>query len=215
MTDPLQRASRPRPHHDCRSIRTRETIHRALTELLVEKKSGDITVTELAKKAQINRKTFYNYYSGIPDVIDELENDIAERIGQMLSTINFAAVGSDPEPFLCQLADRVQKVMDEYGSLLIARSEPRLVTKIVASMKKELFRLCLAQFPGNAADSALYEFLIDYTLGGISAVYRKWYETNRSLPLEIMARAISVIMLNGILGILRRGKAWQAEKAGS
>ena len=48
---------------DRRVVRTKRSIRMALTKLLASKPLGEITVTELCKAADINRKTFYNYYS--------------------------------------------------------------------------------------------------------------------------------------------------------
>ena len=45
---------------DRRVIRTKRSIRMALTRLLAAKPLGEITVTELSKAADINRKTFYN-----------------------------------------------------------------------------------------------------------------------------------------------------------
>ena len=45
---------------DLRVIKTKRAIHTAVAELLTEKDMDDITVTDIASRAIINRKTFYN-----------------------------------------------------------------------------------------------------------------------------------------------------------
>ena len=47
---------------DIRIIKTRKFIREAVLRLLSQKKIEEISITELAEEAQINRKTFYNYY---------------------------------------------------------------------------------------------------------------------------------------------------------
>ena len=49
-----------RKKEDLRVIRTKKAIRAAFAELLSEKDPVDVTVTEIAACAQINRKTFYN-----------------------------------------------------------------------------------------------------------------------------------------------------------
>ena len=50
---------------DKRVMKTRRAIHSAMTRLLTLKPIEEITVTELADAAEINRKTFYNYYNSV------------------------------------------------------------------------------------------------------------------------------------------------------
>ena len=50
---------------DRRILKTKRAIYEALVELMQKKKLNSITVTELAAAANINRKTFYTYYSTV------------------------------------------------------------------------------------------------------------------------------------------------------
>ena len=50
---------------DRRVLKTKRAIRNAFAKLMVEKDINDITVMELSETADINRKTFYNYDSGV------------------------------------------------------------------------------------------------------------------------------------------------------
>lgn len=52
-------------HIDRRIVRTRRAIHIAFIDLLTEYEYTKITITALAKRADIDRKTFYTHYSSI------------------------------------------------------------------------------------------------------------------------------------------------------
>ena len=67
---------------DRRVLKTKRAIRNALAQLLVEKELDEITVKDVADTADINRKTFYNYYTGIHQVIDEIESGIVFTFGQ-------------------------------------------------------------------------------------------------------------------------------------
>lgn len=58
--------------NDLRVVKTKQTIHLALTNLLKKKPLTQIKVTELCKEATINRGTFYFHYQEISDVFKEL-----------------------------------------------------------------------------------------------------------------------------------------------
>lgn len=59
---------------DKRVQKTKHAIYIAFVELLNEKDVNQITITDIAKKANINRKTFYNYYLDINEVMEEIQN---------------------------------------------------------------------------------------------------------------------------------------------
>lgn len=60
-------------YEDLRVQRTINNIYRAFEELICEKDYSKITVTELARRAEINKKTFYRYYETLDDLLAELQ----------------------------------------------------------------------------------------------------------------------------------------------
>lgn len=65
---------------DRRIERTRMSIRNAVMQLIIEKDFGQITVKELAERADINRKTFYMHYTSVQDVIEEVQNEIIDSL---------------------------------------------------------------------------------------------------------------------------------------
>ena len=59
---------------------TKRLLKDALMELLENKPLAAVSVTELCKAADVNRSTFYSYYSGIRDLLEETENDILRQL---------------------------------------------------------------------------------------------------------------------------------------
>lgn len=69
---------------DRRVIKTKHAIFKAFVELLNEKDINQITITDVAKRANINRKTFYNYYSDVNGVMEEIENLVVAVLSKTL-----------------------------------------------------------------------------------------------------------------------------------
>lgn len=65
---------------DRRVRRTKKRLREALLGLLCTKSVEDITVSELAIKADINRGTFYTHYRDAEDLLANIENDFLKRI---------------------------------------------------------------------------------------------------------------------------------------
>lgn len=61
---------------DRRVRKSKEALKNSLIELMREKSVNNITVKELVTRADLNRSTFYNYYSDIPDMLSKLEDEL-------------------------------------------------------------------------------------------------------------------------------------------
>lgn len=69
---------------DRRVARTKKNIYEAFFTLLQKKAMHDITVTELAKAADIDRKTFYAHYQTVQDVYLEFKQGVYDAVMRIL-----------------------------------------------------------------------------------------------------------------------------------
>ena len=69
---------------DRRIIRTKKLIVDALISILKEKSVENITVSELAKKADITRATFYQYYKSPVEMLETLQNEITYDVEEIV-----------------------------------------------------------------------------------------------------------------------------------
>lgn len=74
---------------DRRIEKTIKATETAYFELLSEKKNDRITITELADRANIDRKTFYLHYNSVDDVIDRHSRATVARIMAELENKGF------------------------------------------------------------------------------------------------------------------------------
>lgn len=68
---------------DRRVRKTKSQLRLALMELLVEKSAKNISVRELAERADINRGTFYIHYRDVGDLLQRLEDEMADRLADL------------------------------------------------------------------------------------------------------------------------------------
>lgn len=64
-----------------RFVQTRQKIKGVFLELLREKKIGEITVSEICRRADIHRTTFYGHFD---DVYDLMQNMVEEMYVQLM-----------------------------------------------------------------------------------------------------------------------------------
>lgn len=78
-----------------KSERTKNKILSCFIELMAVKKWDRITVKELCEKCNITRSTFYQYYTDIYDLMDDLETTLLEGLVQRynkVTHINFSVL---------------------------------------------------------------------------------------------------------------------------
>ncbi|MEE8886613.1 MAG: TetR/AcrR family transcriptional regulator [Eubacteriales bacterium] len=65
---------------DARIRKTKQKLYQGLSEMLKEKTFEEMTVTDICKKANVTRITFYSYYTDKYSFLHEVMGDIAEKI---------------------------------------------------------------------------------------------------------------------------------------
>lgn len=185
---------------DRRTKKTKRAIRNALAKLLSEKDLNEITVRELADLAEINRKTFYRYYAGIYQVVDEIENEIVSVYGTVLGEVDFFNRDSQgPYRNFERLTAIINTDLDFYGNLLSMRGNVSLVSKIAAMMKAKTKETLLSKID---LDEAMFDVFLEYTFTGMVAVYHQWFNSGRRQPIEEIADIISVMAYHGFMGVL-------------
>lgn len=185
---------------DRRVIRTKKSIREAFTHLAAEKELSAITVTELADCAAINRKTFYNYYSDIYQIADELEAEMLSAIESILDGIDMLRALRNPYPLFSRLTDAISENFDLYTRVFKRNGSTELTAKISASLCSR-FREAFSAY--SKAEPGILDLTIDYSLAGIMEVYRKWLRSDRSIPLETISDRISKLAFAGFGDLLQ------------
>lgn len=184
---------------DRRVIRTKKAIKSAFARLLTEKDINDITISDIAAVADINRKTFYNYYSGVHEVIDEIENDIISHVDEALTDIDFKSSLESPYRIFEKLTAVINTDMDFFGYLLSMNSNVSLSSKIVELLTMKV-RALLKQFI-EIEDDRL-DLMLVFMISGMVAVYKQWFNSDRSEPVEELSRRMNVLAFKGLNGYL-------------
>ena len=164
---------------------------------MTEKDIDEITVSELAREADINRKTFYNYYSGVYQVIEEIEHDIITSYERLLGNIEFERDMNTPYILFERFSMLINMDPEFFGYMLTMNGNLSLITRIMTLLKDKTREAMAAQL-GLDIDRA--DVMIDYALSGMLSVYQHWFASDRRMPLEEVSKLISIMTFNGING---------------
>lgn len=184
---------------DRRVLRTKRAIKAAFARLLTEKDVNDITISDIADLADINRKTFYNYYAGIYEVIDEIEDEIAENFETVLTDTDFKENLKNPYMLFEKLTEIINTDMDFFGYMLSMNANVSLSTKIVEILKTRAKTIIMSYLD---EDERRIDLMLEFMISGLMAVYKSWFNSDRRDNIEDLNEEISVLSFRGVNGYL-------------
>lgn len=174
----------------------------ALISLLKEKPFDYITVSEICKKAEVNRSTFYLHYETIGDLLEETTRYILNDFWGY-----FEEEGKDVKKNLneCKLSELVF-ISDKYLSpfLTYVRDNKEIFVTMNVYFKtlnfegihKELFeQIYIPVLDRFGISEENRNYVMTYYLNGIMAVISEWIKEDCSKPIEDIIEIITGCIL--------------------
>ena len=185
---------------DPRTIKTKRAIRTAFSKLLSEKSFESITVYDITELAGVNRKTFYRYYKSIPQLVDEIEDDIIRSFDAFLDETDMISALEHPVLILKNLNSLLEADRAMYGYLISLGENIGLVSKINKSVKEKAKRVSSEH---KEYDEQSAEIILEYSISGMISVYKKWFLSDRRESIEKISETIGLLYTKGITGMKR------------
>ena len=184
---------------DRRVLRTKKNIRQTFLQLLSEKSLTQLTVKELSEQADINRKTFYMYYSNIEDIFAELEDELVLKLVHVFEKELFENETFDSYSFFESLNLAIQEDIELYRTLNHADLLPHLIQRAKNALIEVFFR----KYNISAdSDNERYILYAEYAASGILSMYTKWFSSDSHMSLEELTRTAAEITLYGFQHLL-------------
>lgn len=160
---------------DLRVVKTKKNISNTLKELLFEKDLASISVTELSAKAEINRKTFYSYYSKVEDVLDESIHCVMSELEEEFAKYNYADEVVDIRGFVEGLNRIILKDAEFYRRVVLRNQYQYLFKEGKNVLKKHL----IMNFSNtDEMDRKFIDSYCEYMASGVFSVYISWFSND-------------------------------------
>ncbi len=185
---------------DRRISKTKQAIADAFERLIVETDFDKITVSALAREANINRKTFYLHYSSVEDLLDSLAKEHASQTVQA-----FVDKGLfDTHPLnIERIAQTIGESYREARLLnpLFMRKLP--ISHLINAMQEPLENF-IAEERKSLGLSPIENlgYSVRFFLGGMFQVYESWYNSCNDVQFEKISRLLSFTLARGLDGVL-------------
>ena len=103
---------------DRRVRKTKKAIQEAYFRLLEKKKTEKITVAEITREADIDRKTFYLHYTSVQDLIREFTEAKTKDILKRLTLRSFFLLKFDRQIFTREAVSLVSENLEDRKSVV-------------------------------------------------------------------------------------------------
>ena len=160
------------PCTDRRVRRTRYAIHSAFRALVARDGFRNITVSALAREANIDRKTFYLHYRGLDDLMAEEIRQIADQVAAALMPVSKgSAMAVNLRETLERVADLFLADREFFRSVFAEAPLDRVVEALVPAIRSRV--IAQGVLPAFR-DTAALDNLIRFYVGGVGAVFFHW-----------------------------------------
>ena len=197
---------------DRRFARTEKAIVEAFLRLAEERDLSKITVTALAREADIDRKTFYLHYGTVDAVADALLKEEAERVVEVLREEAFFESGTiDAMEFFSKLSVIIAPDLARTLRMVKHVSPDIILSKIEGPLTEALIE---DDWLGLAYMGPYLGYCVAFFMAGMLAIYRRWLATDSEIPLEEISALANMTAFYGMKGILEEGQAAVREAEG-
>lgn len=170
---------------DLRVVKTKEALHKALLSLLKSKPLETISISEICRKAKINRGTFYLHYSQIGDLFEayfkEIMDDLAncyEEPYRHVVKLNTREL----DPNTIRIFHHIEKYKPFYR-IVFSKNVPMTYYYLLFEEIKTLFSKDSAKNIGNDIDANFYA---SYQANAILGMVIEWASEDFKKPVSYL-----------------------------
>ena len=162
------------------TAQTRKKLMDSFWKLYCDDGIDRVTVGAVAKDAGYNRGTFYEYFTDVYDLLDQLEDELLGELERNAAAIVGAGLPRSLHEFSMRCAQLFATHNEEVLVLLGDKGDPRFLVKVKRTMMP---------------------FFLQVT--GVSEV-SQWHENGRDLPPEEFLEMMQTLVANGVSGFVGR-----------
>ena len=183
---------------DLRIIKTKQSIKESFIELVEVKGYNRVSVTDIVNKANINRNTFYLHYEDKEDLIKQLLNDSAVKIGSLLGYADFLKHTNFSNISELQIRwglriilKNMEDELDLFKTVLNDISLQGYFDHVLETMKLAIAVLLDVNNPKS-------NLVFEYTMSGIFGLVKQWIK-NPSISTSEVAKILAQLSYAGLV----------------
>ncbi len=180
-------------NNDRRVKRTKKVLHDALLTLLNEKSINEITVTELTNLADVNRATFYFYYTDLIDMLQQIQNEAYDAFTEVIqkATIHVSTIEGFTE-----YAERLFNFCKENEALVRFIINNDVNNRLYTYIRQ----LMLTNIPNTKeifGENNPAKYLSNYVITAMIGICIDWMDDGMEIPAHELAKLCANVYIYG------------------
>ncbi len=159
--------------------------------MLLEMPYEKITVTELARRANINSKTFYRHYAILDDLLEEMQLEFALPFAELTSGLPYP---DDTDMITREFLIYSSKQGPLYDAIVSSGMYANILDKVLEEMSAE--RASNVRPPEGWTDKEWSLYLAHVTTAQVR-YYKQWVDDGREVPVGRMVSLGVRLICNG------------------
>lgn len=157
-----------------RILYTQRVIKESLLELLQTNEIHKVTVTDICKKANINRGTFYIHYKDAFHLLQCMEDELFNTI---INYINEIPVEQYKDILFLRVLELIKENKNLCKILICKKNDSRILDRILyIARTANIEQIANNSLEANPLDEIHLDYLIKYSVGGTLAIIQNWLE---------------------------------------
>lgn len=173
---------------------TKLMLRQSLLELMKKEDVDKISVTDICKQADINRSTFYAHYSTPTDLLNQIEEELFDKLNVTLGRFSEGgqpashAVISDLVQYLADNSDLCKILLGKHG-------DSAFLKKVLQLAQQRSFRAWASEM--DKSKEANFAYLYSFIANGSVGLIQDWIEGGMREKPEAIANIIATIAAAG------------------
>ncbi len=178
------------------SEQTKKALKNSFLDLYAQNGISGVTVGAITKKAGYNRCTFYNYYTDVQEMLEEIENSVLSEIKERVAAqeTQISNINNAFEQFL--------SFFDAYGNTIYVLLSKSGNSSFRNRFKESAFAIYRKAFAGKLGAEQI-DYLITYVSSAGLGLIEYWYETGKKSSTDEFLRTVQTLLSTGIMGYMQ------------
>jgi AcrR family transcriptional regulator len=181
--------------HDI-TAQTKQNLIDAFWQMYCQRPIAQITVKDVVQRAGYNRSTFYEYFTDVYAVLEEIEQQIIPTVDTLPP---FAGPHGTMGMPLAQFWQWYHQNAKYYAVLLGERGDPAFAGKLKRQIKPAIMGLYAT---GTPAEMQRREVVVEYVLSAMIGVMVHWHQQANPMPVDELMALMQQVMEHGVVGEL-------------
>lgn len=194
-----------KPRVDRRVLRSRAAILSAFERLLLKKPLAEITVSAIAREANVDRKTFYVHFGTVDGLLDAIAEDAVVTIVDSVEESLKEAPAEPTERAIEGFATFFEAINDAIRKNLLLNRQlfeniplDDFMTRLRTPLEREIQDRRL--IPLDLKDE-MFDYYVAFLLSGIIGIYRTWALSDGSVDIARVSKVANELTVKGLMSL--------------